>query len=116
MKTAKRKLTSLGTIQGCYSVVNSKYNMVRMEVDLQLAASCAEISAIKQAKMAKRNLVENELLLDEAPAAGLKLQKADCKCDNITVLEIFSLLGNIFGVTYPKSKQKKPTLVKRLEL
>ena len=76
LKIAKRKLTALGTMQGYCSVVNSKDNMARVEVELRVAASCAEISAIEQAKTEKKNAVDNGLLLAEAPAAALKLQTA----------------------------------------
>ena len=93
MNIAKWNLTALGKMWVYCYVDNSKDNMARMEAELQLAASYADISAIEQANMANKNAADNGFLLSEAPAAALKLQKSDRKCEKITVREIISLLG-----------------------
>ena len=81
-----------------------------------MATLCADISAIDQAKTAKNIAADNGFLLSESPDDSLNFHEYDIKCEKITVREILSLLRHIFGVTYTESKQRKPTLAKRLEL
>ena len=56
-----------------------KDNMVRAKAELRMAASCADISDIKQANMAKKNAVNNVLMIAKDPATTLKLHKSDRK-------------------------------------
>ena len=66
-------------MQGYCSVVNLKDNMVRMEAEILLSALCADISAIEQANTAKKNSVDNRLLLSKSPDDLLKIHKYDCR-------------------------------------
>lgn len=113
-KISKRKLTTLGYLQGHCGIVNSKETLKRMKQDLDLSVSVAEIHRLEALESKKKKAEEEDKHKGKAPAAALKLEEKKRNLDDMYVKEMICLLFTIYNVTCAKSV-RKPDVIRRLK-
>ncbi len=113
-KNAKRRMNSIGYLVGHCGVVNSPENIRRMNKQLTMGDSVAEIyrteAEDKDLEKGEKNKARDEM----APAVAANLEKKGREVAKLTIQQIEALLFKVYNINVGGSK-KKPDYVNILK-